>query len=102
MSDYILMPDDRWQIDKDPDASLIYGIDVKDILAPGDSLTGTPTCTVGAGGGLVAGAATFAGTTVYARISGGTVGQVVPVTWRWSTLGGDTDERTVHLRIVQR
>lgn len=102
MSDYILFPGDKWQIDKDPDASLIYGIDVADVLAPGDPLSGTPTAVPGAGGGLTVGAVSFVGTVIRARISGGTVGLVVPLIWGWTTAGGDTDQRTVYLRIVQR
>ncbi len=98
---YTLMPGNVPQIDKDPDASLIYGIDVADVLAEGDTLAGTPTAAASGGGVTVAGAG-YSGTVVYARISGGTAGQLVDVTFTWTTAQGDTDQRTVRLRIVQR
>lgn len=102
MSEYTLFPGDKWRIDKDPDASLIYGIDVADVIEVSDPLSGTPTAMPGAGSGLVVGPASFVGTVIRARVSGGNVGGVAPLTWTWSTAGGDTDQRTVYLNIVQR
>ena len=40
---YTLLAGSRPTIDKDPDASLVYGIDVADVLADGDTISGTPT-----------------------------------------------------------
>jgi len=102
MSGYILVAGDRWQIDKDPQASLIYGVDVAEVLAPGDTLAGTPTATAGAPGGLTITQAGYTGTVVRARIAGGAAGTTVPVTFAWQTTGGDTDNRTIYLRVVER
>ena len=102
MSGYILVAGDRWQIDKDPQASLIYGVDVADVLAAGDTLSGTPTATAGSPGGLTITQAGYTGTVVRARIAGGTADTTVPVTFAWQTAAGDIDNRTIYLRIVER
>lgn len=99
---YELLPNDTWRIDKDPQASLIYGIDVAGIIAPGDSLTGTATASAGGGAGLVVGAASFSGTVISARCSSGTVGQTGTITWTWNTSNGDQDQRTVYVRVLER
>ena len=99
---YELLPDNTWRIDKDPQASLIYGIDVAGIIAPGDSLAGTPTASGAGGAGLTVGAAAFSGTVISARVSGGTAGQTGSITWTWSTANGDLDQRTVYVRVLDR
>ena len=99
---YELLPDNTWRIDKDPQASLIYGIDVASIIAPGDTLQGTPTASAGGGAGLTVGAAAYSGTVISARVSGGTVGQTGTITWTWNTANGDQDQRTVYVRVVER
>lgn len=95
-----LPAEDRWQIEKRVGAALVYGIDVAGILTPAAVLSGTPTCVAGAGSGLTVGAVSFSGTQINAKISGGTAGAVVPITWSWVTAGGEADQRTVYLRIV--
>lgn len=86
-------------IDKDPDASLRYGVDVAGVLHSGDTLA---TVDATATGGLVVGAATSAGTVISARVSGGTAGVTGAVTFSWATAGGDSDERTIYLRVAER
>lgn len=99
MSDYIIVAG-RATIDKDPEASLLYGINIADILEPGDTVTGTPTA---AATGLTVGAASVAGTVIKARCSAGPVaGVTAGVTFTWQTVGGDIDQRTIYLRGVQR
>lgn len=98
MSYILVLPGPRPTIDKDPDASLIYGIDVADIIETSDPPTSVETVGVGV---TVADAA-VTGTVVHARISGGTAGATATVRFRWTTAGGDTDDRTIWLRIVER
>lgn len=86
-------------IDKDPDADLRYGIDVQRLLQADDSIS---TAVVSASAGVTVGAAFTEGTIVGARVSGGTAGQVGSMTLRWTTEQGDTDERTLGFRILQR
>jgi hypothetical protein len=106
MSSYILTPDNKWQIDKDPDDSLMYGVDVHDFLADGDAFTGVPTAVPAEGGGLTVGPALFdtvrGRAVVKARVSGGTVGMVASVTFTWATVGGDIKQQTIYLRIIER
>lgn len=100
-SGFVLVEPGRWQIDKDPQASLVYGIDVADVLGPGDELSGTPLASAPADTVSLSQVAST-GTVVHARISGGAVGQQVPVTFTWQTVSGDTDQRTIYLRIIER
>ena len=102
MGDYVEFPGKKWHLDKDPDSSLMYGINVFGIIEPQDTLVGTPVAVPGAGTGLVVGIASFVGTRIKARVSGGNVGCSAPLTWTWTTSGGDSDSRTVYLDIVQR
>ena len=102
MSDYVEFSDGKWHLEKDPDSSLMYGISVAGIMEPNDVLIGTPVGVPGAGTGLIVGTASFVGTFIKARVSGGNVGMSAPITWTWSTAGGDSDSRTVYLDIVQR
>lgn len=84
---------------KDPQASLRYGFDVADLLAPGDSVT---AASIQAQDGITATDAQFAGTEVYCRVSGGVVGQSGSVVLRWTTTQGDVDERTLAFNIEQQ
>lgn len=45
---------------------------------------------------------TFAGTVLQARLSGVTVGQLVGLTFTWVTTDGDSDARTLWLRVEAR
>ena len=99
MTDFVIVAG-KATIDKDPDASLVYGINVADIIEPADTLTGTPTA---AATGLTVGSASFSGTVIKARCSAGpAAGTTAGVTFTWTTAGGDTDQRTIYLRGVQR
>lgn len=90
----------RPTIDKDPDADLIYGLDLLAWSASaGDTVVGASAT---AGGTLVVGTPSVSSGIVTARVSGGTVGHTSPVTFTWQTAGGSTDQRTIWLRIVQR
>lgn len=100
MSFRLLPPGNRPTIDKDPNASLRYGLDVADLLEPGDSIAGTPT--VSASSGVTAGAVSVSGAIISVRVSAGTAGQVGSVTLRWTTVQGDTDERTLYFNVVER
>jgi hypothetical protein len=96
----------RPTIDKDPSDSAIYGVDFEDRLSDGDLVvSGTVSATgVTLGSAVVYPSPTTstAGMAVGVRISGGTAGQTVPVTITATTAGGDTLQRTVWLRIVER
>jgi hypothetical protein len=99
MSDYIIVAG-RATIDKDPEASLLYGINVADIIEPGDALNGTPGASAM---GVTVGAASFSGTVIKARCSSGPpAGTTAGVTFTWVTVSGDTDQRTIYLRGVER
>jgi hypothetical protein len=88
-------------IDKDPDAVLDYSQDWSAWLTPlGDTITGAPVWTAGAGLTVVSQSNNT--TAAIAFISGGQVGNKIPLACRIVTAGGRTDERTVHLKIVQR
>lgn len=97
---YVLMPPSaRPTIVKDPDASLRYGIDVAGLLHDSDAVS---SASVSASSGVTAAAASYSGTIVSVRVSGGTAGQLGSVTLRWTTAQGDTDERTLYFDVVER
>ena len=96
---WTVMADGRLQIDKDPAASLRYGFDIAGILADGDTITGI---TIPAQAGVTATQAGYSGTVVSCRVAGGTAGDTGSVTLRWTTTQGDTDERTLLFRLVER
>ena len=98
-SGWTALPDGRLQIDKGPRSSLRYGFDVAGILADGDAILVT---TVYSQSGVVSESAGHSGTIVSCRVSGGTAGEVGSVTLRWQTTQGDTDERTMLFRLVER
>jgi hypothetical protein len=87
-------------IDKAPAASLVYGIDVADVLATGDTVSAVTGAA--SGGGLVAGTPSYVGSVLKVRLSGGTVGATGQYTFTWTTTGGDTDARTLFFNIKAR
>lgn len=89
----------RPTIPKDPDASLRYGIDVAGLLASGDSVAGV---TIADQQDITATAASYAGTVLSVRVSGGTAGGTGSVTLEWTTAQGDTDQRTLYFSIQER
>jgi hypothetical protein len=96
---FAILPNGQLAIVKDPQASLVYGLDVVDTLAPGDALAGA---TVPASSGVTVGTPAVSGSVVSVRVSGGAVDAAASMTLRWTTAGGDTDERTINFRIAQR
>lgn len=83
---------------KDPDAVLDYGWDWSDWLGT-DTIT-SKTITVPTG--ITKTTDSASSTAVLAWLSGGTVGVTYPVACRIVTVQGRTDERTLHIRIVNR
>ena len=96
---FYLVEDQGVTIDKDPNASHRYGLNVAKQLADGDVVNGV---TATASGGVTASSPQVAGTVVSARVDGGTVGQVGKVTFRWTTQAGDTDDWTLFFNITER
>jgi uncharacterized protein (DUF697 family) len=96
---FSILPNGQLAIVKDPQASLVYGLDVTDVLATGDAVAGA---SVAASSGVTVGAADYNGNVVSVRVSGGSVGTAASVTLRWTTALGDIDERTINFRIAQR
>lgn len=93
---FVVRTDGRPTATHNPNSSLRYGLDVSGVLADGDSLA---TATAAASAGVTVGPVTFSGTVITARISGGTSGETGSVTLRWTTEGGDTDERTLYFDV---
>lgn len=88
-------------IDKDPNALLQYGFDLTDWIEGTDTIT---SVTVEAAGGVVVESSGVldSGTKVYAVVSGGTVDTDASVTFRFTTIAGFIDDRTLKFRIVER
>lgn len=86
-------------IDKDPDATLDYAWDWSAWLAEAGDTIASHSVT---GSGIAIGATSAASGVVTARISGGTAGATVLVTCSITTAGGQIDNRTIALQIVQR
>jgi alpha-D-ribose 1-methylphosphonate 5-triphosphate diphosphatase PhnM len=99
MSYRLAAPNQRPTIDKDPDASLRYGIDVAGLLHDDDTIASVGAA---AAGGVTVSGPEFAGTLLSARVAGGTAGQMGSVTFTWTTTQGDTDERTLYFAVQQR
>lgn len=98
MNDYYRKDGQDW-IDKAPAAILDYSRDLTEWLADvGDDVA---LLTVIAQGVTVNSQAVSGGLLV-AWISGGAVGVDAWVTFRWTTVAGRADERTIRLNIVAR
>ena len=93
--------DGRMQIDKDPAASLRYGFDVAGLLASSDTIS-PGAVTISGQSGVTATQPGATGAVVSCRVAGGTAGEIGSVTLRWVTTQGDTDERTLLFRLVER
>lgn len=87
----------RYQIDKDPDARLLYGLELKKWLA-GDTLSNLTVI----GSGIEVEGSTIQGTRLLAWISGGTVGEMASATFRFETVSGSRDDRTLWFKVVER
>lgn len=85
---------------KDPDAALDYTWDWADWLASaGDTLQGA---TVTGAGVTVVGTPAVVGSLVVARLAGGTAGTFATATCRITTAGGQIEDRSIQLQILQR
>jgi hypothetical protein len=98
--------DNKWTIDKDPDAVLDYSLDWVDWLATGDSLA---TSAWAADTGLsvdVSPAPTIVGTVTTVWLSGGTAGSSYEVTNSITTdvpiPNGRSDDRSFVVKVVER
>lgn len=96
---YTISETGKASIPKDPDATLDYSIDlatwltdISDTLA---SLEVVPD-------GVTIDSSAIDGTSVVAWVSGGTVGETATVTFRFTTAGGRTDDRSIYLKIKER
>lgn len=99
MSSFDLSNPAKPKIIKDPDATLDYILDLSDWLADiTDSLTGLSVTGVG----VTVDSSNIDGNTCVAWVSGGTSGETATVTYRFTTLGGRTDDRTIYLKIKER
>jgi hypothetical protein len=96
---FVLIAGNHPTIDKAPGASLVYGVDVADVLASGDAVNGV---TGSAAGGVTAGTPVYTGSVLKVRISGGTLGATASYTFNWTTTGGDNDSRTVYFEVKAR
>lgn len=89
----------RSVIDKDPDAILDYSIDLTDWLTDsGDTLQNLQVIV----NGCTLMQHSFTGAICTAWLAGGTEGQLASCTFRFSTVGGRVDDRTVYLKIKSR
>lgn len=85
---------------KDPNAILDYSFDWSLYLTPlADSIQ---TATWIPDTGLTIVSDTKTSTTATAFVSGGTVGDILTLTCRITTVGGRTDDRSITLKIVNR
>lgn len=99
MSTYVIDGSGRPVIDKDPDAILDYSIDLTDWLSdPVDTISSLLVLTTG----VDLDAYSFSGAICTAWVSGGTEGDRAIVTFRFTTTGGRTDDRSIYLKIKSR
>lgn len=94
-----VLQDGRLQINKDPSASLRYGFDVAGILADGDVIQ---QVSIAVQEGVQASQPSHTGAIVHCRVAGGAAGVDGLVTLQWTTTQGDTDQRTMLFRVVER
>lgn len=87
----------RITIEKDPDAILVYGLELRRWLA-GENLVDLEVT----GEGIEVVSSGIVGTRVLARISGGESGKTGSATFRFTTESGARDDRTMWFRLVER
>lgn len=86
-------------ITKDPNAVLDYSIDLAAWLTDvSDTLASVAVTT----SGCTVDSSTTSGTKCIAWVSGGVAGETASVTFRFTTTGGRTDDRTIYLKIKER
>lgn len=99
MTTYVIDGSGRAVIEKDPNAVLDYSIDLTDWLSdPLDTLTSLLVL----GTGVTVLTYSFTGAICTAWVSGGTEGDRAIVTFRFTTTGGRTDDRSIYLKIKSR
>lgn len=90
-------------IDKDPQAILDYSIELINWMAEGDIVTGLVVDTTG---GLVVEDSSYTDNKLTAWLSGGTLSvpgaPYASATYRFTTLAGRQDDRTLYFKIVHR
>lgn len=97
---YVVGPNGKPTIKKDPNAVLDYSLDWSKYLAPlADTLT---SAVFTSDNGTVVESSTYTSSSARAVVSGGTVGSTATLTCRITTVGGRTDDRSVYLKIVER
>jgi hypothetical protein len=102
-SNFVLIEGGQWQIDKRFDSTLIYGIDVADVIEPGATVTAATATLVDPASGLTIGAsASVSGTFVKFRVGAGPVNTKPGVFVQWTTDAGDTDGRTLQINLITR
>ena len=84
---------------KDPDAVLDYTLDLSDWLT---DITDTLSALTVTGDGVTIDSSVIDGSDCIAWISGGVVGQPASATFRFTTVGGRTDDRTMFFSIKER
>jgi hypothetical protein len=86
---------------KDPQSTLRHGMDWRDWLDEGETITGTPLVNVSPAGLTIDQVATADGVVSW-RVSGGALGVKYTATCRITTSGGRTDERSILYEIGDR
>lgn len=104
---FVMMePECKVQIAKWQGSSLVYGIDVRKIIRPGDTLVSSNAALFPDTGlqTLTEFTNNFQGTVIMARVSpgNGSVDVWVDVAFSWQTLSGDLDRRMIRLALVDQ
>lgn len=86
-------------ITKDPNAVLDYSLDLATWLTDVSDTLASLSVTAS---GCTVNSSTISGTKCIAWISGGVAGETATATFRFTTTGGRTDDRTIYLKIKER
>lgn len=86
-------------ITKDPNAVLDYSLDLATWLTDVSDTLASLSVTAS---GCTVDSSAISGTKCIAWVSGGVAGETASVTFRWTTSGGRTDDRTIYLKIKER
>lgn len=96
---YTISEAGRASIPKDPDATLDYSLDLAAWLTDiADTLESLQVVS----DGVTVDSHLIDGDAVVAWVSGGMAGETAAVTFRFTTAGGRTDDRTIYLKIKER
>lgn len=98
---FVLLPDGRYQVTKDPDDSLLYGRDIS-ARFPGRTIS-TVVVPSGGSSGVTAGTPTASGSVASVRVSAGpAAGSTGSVTLRCTLDNGEVTDLTLHFLGVDR